>query len=314
MNKLFRFSISSKILVSLMLSSVITVSRADGLEVDVDRLGMDYRRVELRAADPLTCQSECVGDAGCKSFTYVKPGLHGRGAVCYLKNGEPNPTPNTCCVSGLRPRVTQAQTQSVLYQAHQAWLARRTPPASIADRRRDSSSIGRRRDALGSLDSMEEYARKCDDATQIKVPGFSCSAGTEVPGQGNIPAGPAQPHCNQPNVLNGSCDPGSKFQVLPGGTADAVAVAHCRKVGLPITGNLYNDIAVIQYNKKTGALCFYQALGGVPVGAGPLPGEDIPPPSAGEARTVAVGARGDRAVSVCRSRHRRAGCGCSADV
>jgi RHS repeat-associated protein len=82
------------------------VTPTSGLEMNVDRLGMDYRWVELPSADPLLCQSECVGDAACKSFTYVKPGLHAPGAVCYLKNGEPSPTPNNCCISGLRPIVT----------------------------------------------------------------------------------------------------------------------------------------------------------------------------------------------------------------
>ena len=37
--------------------------------------------------------------------------------------------------------------------------------------------------------------------------------------------------CDRPNVLNGVCDPGSKFQVLAQ-TGDAAAVAHCRKMGL----------------------------------------------------------------------------------
>jgi len=73
-------------------------------------------------------------------------------------------------------------------------------------------------------------------------------------------------------VLNGACDPGSKFQVLPGQTADAVAVAHCRKVGLATNNTIYNDIAVIQYNKKNGAVCFYQALTN-------LQGNNVPEPS-----------------------------------
>ena len=385
MNELLRFSISLKLLVFLMMSSVITLSRADGLERDVDRFGMDYRHIKLPAADPLLCQSECAGDAGCKSFTYVKPGLHGPGAVCYLKNGEPNPTPDNCCISGLRPIVTQAsgleinmdrlgmdyrhiklpaadpllcqsecagdagcksftyvkpglhgpgavcylkngepnptpnnccisglrsitqsQAQSVLYQALQAWRARIAPRAPVSGQRRDPLSIS------GQSDSLKEYAIKCDDATGIKVPGFSCSAGTEIKGQGNIPAdtcarpvagvtcAPADlPHCDQPNVLNGECDPGAKFQVLPGRTADAVAVAHCRKNGLDKDSSEYNDIAVIQYNKQNGALCFYQALGNL--SGGNLPGEDIPPPLAADvspwrwaspAATVAMGCTG----------------------
>jgi len=153
--------------------------------------------------------------------------------------------------------VTRAQAESGKYRAHQTWLNRIVPREAIG----------------GKHDSLTEYAAKCDAATGIHVPGFSCGDGTEVPGQGDVPATfPPTTHCDQPNVLNGQCDPGSKFQVLPGGNADAVAVAHCRKVGLPKDGPLYNDIAVIQYNKKNGATCFYQALSN-------LPGQNIPAPS-----------------------------------
>ena len=156
--------------------------------------------------------------------------------------------------------VTPAQAASGLYRAQQAWLQRITTRATVD----------------GQSDTLAEYAKKCDEATGITVPGFNCNAGTKVPGQGNVPAtNPPTTHCDQPNVLNGQCDPGSKFQVLPGGNADAVAVAHCRKVGLPIDGSMYNDIAVIQYNKKNGALCFYQALTN-------LPGDKVPPPIDGE--------------------------------
>lgn len=246
--------ITRTLLALLVVGFASTETYADGLERDMDRLGMDYRRIALPAAEPLLCQSECVGDVQCKSFTYVKPGLHGSGAICYLKNGTPSPTPNNCCVSGLRPNITHAHAQSVKYQAHQTWLTRVVPRASIT----------------GQHDTLRDYAKKCDDATGIPVPSFNCDAGKSVPGQGNGIV------CDQPNVLNSGCDPGSKFQVLPGGNADAVAVAHCRKVGLPVSGSTYNDIAVIQYNKKNGATCFYQALTD-------LPGQNVPAPlSAGE--------------------------------
>jgi hypothetical protein len=159
--------------------------------------------------------------------------------------------------------VTEAQRNSGLYQAYQAWQARIVPRISID----------------GQHDSLSEYAAKCKAATGIDVPNFSCSNGRKVPGQGDT----SSTHCDQPNVLNGACDPGSKFQVLLGRTADAVAVAHCRKVKLPKDDDNYNDIAVIQYNKKNGALCFYQALGGVPNESdGVLPGSDIPAPIGGE--------------------------------
>jgi hypothetical protein len=131
------------------------------------------------------------------------------------------------------------------------------------------------------------YSQKCDAATGISIPTFSCSAGADVPGQGTIPATEVNAsHCDFPNVLNGLCDPGSKFQVLNRSSdGNAVAVAHCRKDGQPVAGENYNDIAIIQYNKQNGAICFYQALGHDPAHPNrkfPLPGNNIPSPSMGD--------------------------------
>ncbi len=123
-------------------------------------------------------------------------------------------------------------------------------------------------------DKLGEYAEQCRQATGITLPSkFSCGDGVEVPGQGTQPRGGA---CDHPNVLNSVCDPGSRFQVLAGRSADAVAVAHCRKDGQAATGSLYNDIAIIQYNKTNGAVCFFQALDNG------MPGTDIPSPAVGD--------------------------------
>ena len=63
--------------------------------------------------------------------------------------------------------------------------------------------------------------------------------------------------CDRPNVLNGFCDPRSRFQVLAQ-TSDAIVVGNCRKEGA-IDDSVYKDVAVIQYNRQNGAICFYQA-------------------------------------------------------
>jgi|KBSMisStaDraftv2_1062788.scaffolds.fasta_scaffold10828_5 hypothetical protein len=245
---------------ALALMSTLLVAHAQKLERGMNRPGTDYRQVELAVADPEACQSECVADTQCRSFSYVKPLRNGAPALCRLKTGTPAPTADACCVSGLRSEVTPAQARSLLYQSHQAFQAR-----------------VRARGRVGNVsDTLAQYAAKCDAATGIHVPSFSCGNGTEVPGQGNGVT------CDRPNVLNGQCDPGSRFQVLPGGNADAVAVAHCRRVGLPANGNTFNDIAVIQHNKKNGATCFYQALTN-------LPGNNIPAPSGGESAPWADG-------------------------
>jgi hypothetical protein len=124
-------------------------------------------------------------------------------------------------------------------------------------------------------DTLQEFARKCADAVGEDVPAFDCDAGTAVPEThltGSYPNGV----CDAPNVLNGECDPDSRFQVLKE-TNDVAIVGHCRKKG---NGQQYGDIAVIQYNKKNGATCFYQALAFDPPSTGPLPAK-VTAPSAG---------------------------------
>lgn len=238
----------------------LSPAQAQDLEHGMNRPGTDYQHIELTVADPEACQSHCVADSRCRAFSYVKPSAQGAVAVCHLKTGTPTPETDACCISGLRSEVTPAHARSLLYQSHQSWQARARTRATVD----------------GVSDTLSQYAAKCDAATGIHVPSFSCDNGTEVPGQGQGGS------CDRPNVLNGACDPGSKFQVLPGGNADAVAVAHCRRVGLPANGNTFNDIAVIQHNKKNGATCFYQALTN-------LPGNNIPAPAGGESAAWADG-------------------------
>jgi hypothetical protein len=64
-------------------------------------------------------------------------------------------------------------------------------------------------------------------------------------------------YCDRPNVLEGRCDPRSRFQVAAE-TSDAIVVANCRKGG-SIDPNNFKDMAVIQYNRQNGAICFYQS-------------------------------------------------------
>lgn len=73
------------------------------LETDVNRLGNDFRAFDLAAADPDLCRAACDDDARCKAFTYVKPGLQGPSAKCWLKDQTPTARAEGCCVSGVKP-------------------------------------------------------------------------------------------------------------------------------------------------------------------------------------------------------------------
>jgi hypothetical protein len=109
-------------------------------------------------------------------------------------------------------------------------------------------------------DTLKQYAQQCEAATSIPIEDFNCDTGTLVPST-HVTGSYPNAVCDRPNQLNQECDPGSRFQVLPGSNDRAYAVAHCRKRGHPADNGKYRDIAVIQHNKDNGATCFYQALG-----------------------------------------------------
>ncbi len=87
------------------------VERVDaGMENDTDRPGSDYDKFHIDDQRPDRCQSECLrqGDR-CKAWTYVRPGVQHKYAVCYLKSEVPSARPDKCCVSGVLPSKSGAE-------------------------------------------------------------------------------------------------------------------------------------------------------------------------------------------------------------
>jgi nitrogen fixation protein len=124
-------------------------------------------------------------------------------------------------------------------------------------------------------ETLKDYAVRCDKAMGgVTVPDFDCDddKATDVMDRYGDTWNSVKDKCAAPNVLNGKCDPGSRFHVLHrgDGTDGIYIVAHCRKEAtlangpnsaqLPDPKGYYSDVAVIQYNSNTGATCFYQAL------------------------------------------------------
>ncbi len=70
------------------------------VENNTDRPGSDIHRFELQDANPGICQARCAKLDRCRAWTFVRPGIQGPKAVCYLKGMAPAPVANTCCVSG----------------------------------------------------------------------------------------------------------------------------------------------------------------------------------------------------------------------
>lgn len=101
------------------------------MESDTDRAGMDYNGSNLSAADPNLCKQLCGNDSRCKAYTYVKPGVQGPTARCYLKSPVPNPARNTCCVSGVKTATaTVPPPPPPAYVAPAPAIARAVAPAA----------------------------------------------------------------------------------------------------------------------------------------------------------------------------------------
>lgn len=86
--------------------SIIESHRPSKLaEIDFDRPGQDYKNFDMEDANVNTCEFACTKDAKCKAWTYVKPGIQGPKARCWLKVTNPAARPNTCCISGLKAGI-----------------------------------------------------------------------------------------------------------------------------------------------------------------------------------------------------------------
>jgi hypothetical protein len=71
------------------------------LEQNTDRPGSDYSFFFVPNADPMACLNACTADKNCKSFSFIRPGVQGPEARCFLKHSVAPAVANACCVSGL---------------------------------------------------------------------------------------------------------------------------------------------------------------------------------------------------------------------
>jgi hypothetical protein len=78
-------------------SSVVQKS----LEPGIDRGGADYKTVELASNDFYQCQATCKADGKCQAWTFVRAGLQGPKAKCWLKSAVPDARVDSCCFSGV---------------------------------------------------------------------------------------------------------------------------------------------------------------------------------------------------------------------
>jgi len=67
-----------------------------------DLVAPNLQRLTLNAPNVDLCRDACAGRKDCEGYTYVKPGLQGPQAVCYLKGRIQKAVENGCCVSGAK--------------------------------------------------------------------------------------------------------------------------------------------------------------------------------------------------------------------
>lgn len=74
------------------------------MEFSTDRPGSDIRSFD--SPDPNSCETACREEPACQAYTWVRAGIQGPTAKCWLKNTTPANVSNNCCVSGVRlPRL-----------------------------------------------------------------------------------------------------------------------------------------------------------------------------------------------------------------
>ena len=129
--------------------------------------GRDIRAFETDGLND-ECWRACTAEPGCKAYTWVKPGVQGPKAVCWLKSSVPARVANSDCVSGwvkespptLGPTPTQAAAPT-------------TPPAA---QERELAGLGR--GAAGAFLTLKEAA------TCPKLAGFVTTSPLPTTGVG----------------------------------------------------------------------------------------------------------------------------------
>jgi uncharacterized protein (TIGR02145 family) len=95
--------------------------------------GGDYKSFELKRGETWRdCNDACLNDPNCKAYTYVKPGVQGQNAVCWLKSTVSDPVVDPNCISGVKGNVKakvsiNGQTVGVIGSIINVW------PSEIKD-------------------------------------------------------------------------------------------------------------------------------------------------------------------------------------
>ncbi|MEV4780247.1 PAN domain-containing protein [Burkholderia sp. LMU1-1-1.1] len=76
-------------------------------ETNIDRPGGDFTHFTVGAGQLSVCETACTKDSRCATWTYVRPGVQGPAAQCWLKDRTPPPVASDCCTTGTVQRPTR---------------------------------------------------------------------------------------------------------------------------------------------------------------------------------------------------------------
>jgi hypothetical protein len=72
------------------------------LEMNVNRLGKDYRDFAPTQASVEICAEACIKESRCRAWTWVNANYDPPTGLCWLKNAVPDAAQDECCVSGVK--------------------------------------------------------------------------------------------------------------------------------------------------------------------------------------------------------------------
>ncbi len=135
-------------------------------EQNTNRPGNDYRNFDLEQPGPgslwgaaTNCQLTCQNDPRCRVWTYVKPGVQGPKARCWLKDAIPAARANNCCASGVVIREFEPNTDRPGNDYSNFDLQAPDSNACQAARENQAWSVSRARRYLQPLKTSWAYLR-----------------------------------------------------------------------------------------------------------------------------------------------------------
>jgi hypothetical protein len=90
------------LVISVLFSVAIALTRPAQAQANFDRPGGDYQRSPIASGDPMECALACERDRRCRSWSFAYPTEIAGSAMCWLKSSVPARVPDSCCISGVR--------------------------------------------------------------------------------------------------------------------------------------------------------------------------------------------------------------------